>query len=139
MMVQLTPDQVGEHWDKISNAITKANPEVTSEYIAKCLESTIQGRVQVWAITDGEKINALSVTGFFLDPTGVRSLIVMALEGTMSQKDYDEGSQALWQFAKSYKCSFIGAFVSEEKIVQRYREVFKNLEIDESTYLNMKV
>lgn len=137
MVVQLTPDQIGTHWSKISDAITKADPDASPQYIARCLEATIQGRVQVWVANEGESLKAICVTGFFLDPTGVRILVIIALEGEgMTEEDYEEGREAIWNYARAYDCSYISAFVDNPKVASRFKQL---VDFKEEIYLTIKV
>lgn len=124
MLIQLTPDQIGEHWDRISGAIVAANPEASPFYVGRCLERMMSGGMQSWIVMRDNTLKGILVTGFMVDPAGVRILLVVALEGKdLMKNDYLEGLETLKKFAKGYDCYSISAFTTVPGIADKFVSV----------------
>jgi len=76
---QLTPDQIGTHWEELSKGFSRAIPPHAgggNQLMLNLLENCISGRMQVWAFFDGD-IKAAALTTITTDPgTFTRNLYI---------------------------------------------------------------
>ncbi len=129
MIVQLTPDQIAQHWDVLSTGFMSAIPPTAGRgerLKANLLENCMIGKMQVWATFDesGNVIGAV-LTTITSDPgTYVRNLFSYAVFSLgVSDKEWEDGLAVLSSFAKANGCFALTGLTSHEAIFNRTEEL----------------
>lgn len=146
MLLQLTPDQIGAHWDEIKPALMAALPPTatpTPEGMQFILEGLMKGHIQAWVLyanTDaGTVIHAMAFTYVQREMgTHERLLLIYALYGYRATPNelWASGMEGLKAFARSEGCSRIVAYTKVPRVVEIMKALGGNTEW---TFLSMEV
>ena len=133
MIVQLLPDQVPSFWPDIKESIIQAVPPtltVTLESLNNLLTSMLLRHMQVWVVVDqhgmDSQVQAVMVTNILDDNcSGTKILQIYSLYslGNMSDELWQEGFDALKDFAKVSGCSKIGSYTQVEEVAMRAKQL----------------
>ena len=128
MLIKLMPEQIGEHWDEIKEAMLEAVPPIAHESEKKMimvLEGLLTNNMQCWlSVRQGEERNiadAIIVTCINSDPySGTRSLMIYSLTVlTLTRAEsWMSGIEALKKYAKKKKCARVIAYADNKQIVK---------------------
>ena len=124
MFLRLTADEIASGWPVIKNAIKESRPPMyigEPEFYTNVLDALQGGAMQCWALLNNRHIKALCVTELISDPYNQKlNLLIFALYGheALTEHDWAEGQQVLFEFAKSLRCSFVIAYTDHPGIVR---------------------
>lgn len=128
MLVALLPNQVSEYWPLLKGHIEDSLPP-TGDWGAysmnDILSNILAGYAQVWLYNNEEHINqGFVVTAVYNDISGVKTLIIYCIVviDKSAKVDWEKEFNTLKKFALSRGCSKIGAYVMNEKILEKVKD-----------------
>lgn len=117
-MVRLTPLQITERWEQLTEWLKGLYPNAPDE-LAKVLQQVVAGFGQLWILQQGDKEVALSITSISFDALlGERTLLIYDLVALdyVTLHGYTEGLKQLKAFAKAKGCKQIVAYTEVDRL-----------------------
>lgn len=131
MHLKLMPDQISHYWDLIKTAIEESSPEVSAEGANVILENLLCDAMQCWLmlLKDGEefRLQAVIVTTLFRDnfyQTMYLRLCCLYGFAPLSPELWQEGFEAMRDYAKSVGCSHMEAFTDRKGLPEMIERQF---------------
>lgn len=130
MIIKLLPEQISKSWDIIRYgilAIPSPISDNTPEGVRNILKHLLMGTVQCWALFEEDTLNGGErITGFALTTiaddliSGAKFLNIYDLFflSTPKQEDFENGLEAIQEFAKANKCNKITAYTKVSGILK---------------------
>lgn len=127
MLLQLTTNQIAEHWDELKEHLvhTLGPVEVLDETsLNQILESLLSGNAHAWVVVGDEeppKVYAMAVTCFSYDVgTNSKSLTIYSLSGYrfISEELWRDALKTIKRFAAREDCRRVIAYTRVKRIIQ---------------------
>jgi hypothetical protein len=128
-IVRLSKEHISEYWHIIGPAIVISLPPTVAggeEHLNNLLLICLDGRLEVWAIMDGEDMIGVTTTEIVVDDaTRSRSLLIYTLHSfsLMPEEIWDEGLKFFGSYAKKEGCSEIIAYSKIERVIEKAKAV----------------
>jgi hypothetical protein len=134
MMIQLSPDKIGEQWAIIQPAIEavfeSSGIPMTNAETNNILQGMIAGRIQCFVNVVGEVIKSIMVTYFTFDPRGTKSLLIYSLYGYVPTTDseWKDVYDYMKKWAVSNGCVNITAYTQNNRILDIVKKLGGRIE-----------
>lgn len=131
MHLKLVPEQISYYWDLIKTAVEESSPEISAEGANVILENLLCDAMQCWLLLlkDGEefKLQAIIVTTLFRDnfyQTMYLRLCCLYGFTSLSPELWQEGFEAMRDYAKSTGCAYMEAFTDRKGLPEMIKRQF---------------